>query len=118
MTTRTGGPPESESKKGKIPTTHAPGPGSGLVSSRLLASIVDSSDDAIFGDSLDGIITTWNKAAERIYGYPAGEIVGQPVSVLAPRDRVHEITKTSKGSATASELTITRRRGAGRMARP
>ena len=88
MTTRTGGPPESESKKGKIPTTHTPGPGSRSVSSRLLASIVDSSDDAIFSNTLDGIITTWNKAAERIYGYQAGEIVGQHVSLLALRDRV------------------------------
>ena len=91
MTTRTGGPPES--KKSKIPTTHVPGPGSRSVSSRLLASIVDSSDDAIFSNTLDGIITTWNEAAERIYGYQAAEIVGQHVSLLAPLDRVHEITK-------------------------
>ena len=45
MTTHTGGPPES--KKSKIRTTHSPGPGSRSVSSRLLASIVESSDDAI-----------------------------------------------------------------------
>jgi PAS domain S-box-containing protein len=63
------------------------------VSSRLLASIVESSDDAIFSATPDGIITTWNKAAERIYGYRAGEIVGQHVSLLAPRDRVNETTE-------------------------
>ncbi len=91
MTTHTGGPPES--KKSKIRTTHSPGPGSRSVSSRLLASIVESSDDAIFSLTLDGIITTWNKAAERIYGYQAGEIVGQSVSLLAPRDRVNETTE-------------------------
>jgi len=93
MTTHTGGPPKSESKKSKIPTTHAPGPVSGSARSRLLASIVESSDDAIFSKTLDGIITTWNKAAERIYGYQAAEIVGQPVSVLMPRDRANEMTE-------------------------
>ncbi len=91
MTTRTGGPPES--KKSKIPTTHVPGPGSRSVSSRLLASIVDSSDDAIFSKTLDGIITTWNKAAERIYGYQAAEIIGQPVSLLMPPDRADEMAE-------------------------
>ena len=93
MTTHTGGPPKSESKKSKIPTTHAPCPVSGSARSRLLASIVESSDDAIFSKTLDGIITTWNKAAERIYGYQAAEIVGQPVSVLMPRDRANEMTE-------------------------
>ena len=91
MTTHRDGPPES--KKSKIRSTHSPGPGSRSVSSRLLASIVESSDDAIFSKTLDGIITTWNKAAERIYGYRAGEIVGQHVSLLAPRDRVNEATE-------------------------
>ena len=91
MTTHPDGPPES--KKSKIRTTHSPGPASRSVSSRLLASIVESSDDAIVSLTPDGIITTWNKAAERIYGYQAGEIVGQPVTVLAPRDRVHETTE-------------------------
>ena len=91
MTTRTGGPPGS--KKSKIPTTRSAGQGSGSARSRLLASIVESSDDAIFSSTLDGIITTWNAAAERIYGYQAAEIVGQHVSLLAPRDRVRETTK-------------------------
>ncbi len=91
MTTHPDGPPES--KKRTTRTTHSPGPGSRSVSSRLLASIVESSDDAIFSKTLDGIITTWNKAAERLYGYPAGEIVGQPVTLLAPRDRVNETTE-------------------------
>jgi len=93
MTTRTGGPPKSESKKSKIPTTHAPGPVSGSARSQLLASIVESSGDAIFSKTLDGIITSWNKAAERMYGYQAAEIVGQPASLLVPRDRVNEMTE-------------------------
>lgn len=57
----------------------------------LLASIVDSSDDAIISKTLDGIITSWNPGAERIYGYRAGEVIGKPISMLAPEDRVDEI---------------------------
>jgi PAS domain S-box-containing protein len=56
-----------------------------------LASIVDSSEDAILSKDLNGIITSWNKGAERIYGYSAAEIVGQPVSMLTPKDRPDEV---------------------------
>ena len=91
MTTHPDGPPES--KKSKVRTTHSPDPGNRSVSSRLLASIVESSDDAIFSKTLDGTITTWNKAAEQIYGYQAGEIIGQPVSLLMPRDRANEMVE-------------------------
>jgi PAS domain S-box-containing protein len=57
----------------------------------LLAAIVDSSDDAIIGKTLDGIITSWNPGAERIYGYRAGEVIGKSISILAPEDRGDEI---------------------------
>jgi len=60
---------------------------------RLLAAIVDSSDDAIFSKTLDGVITTWNKAAERIYGYAAREVLGQPASILMPEDRRDEMAR-------------------------
>jgi PAS domain S-box-containing protein len=48
-----------------------------------LAAIVESSDDAIIGQTLDGIVTTWNKGAERIFGYDASEVLGKPISLLA-----------------------------------
>ena len=57
-----------------------------------LAAIVDSADDAILGKTLDGIITSWNPGAERLYGYAAAEIVGQPVSRLIPADRPDELS--------------------------
>jgi two-component system, LuxR family, sensor kinase FixL len=55
-----------------------------------LASIVESSDDAIIGKTLDGIITTWNKSAQEMFGYEAGEICGKSVTLLVPPDRIHE----------------------------
>jgi PAS domain S-box-containing protein len=55
-----------------------------------LAAIVESSDDAILSKNLDGIIKTWNKAAERIYGYTAEEVIGKPVSILTPPERRDE----------------------------
>jgi PAS domain S-box-containing protein len=56
-----------------------------------LASIIDSSEDAIVGKSLDGTITSWNKGAERIYGYTGEQVIGQNISILAPADRPDEI---------------------------
>jgi PAS domain S-box-containing protein len=58
---------------------------------RRLAAIVESSDDAIIGKSLEGTIQSWNKGAERIYGYAKEEVIGRPISILAPADRVDEI---------------------------
>ncbi|EDY17900.1 multi-sensor signal transduction histidine kinase [Chthoniobacter flavus Ellin428] len=55
-----------------------------------LAAIVNSSDDAIIGKTLNGIITTWNPGAERMFGYCAEEIVGKSMLTLIPPDRVHE----------------------------
>jgi len=51
-----------------------------------LAAIVESSDDAIIGKTLDGIVTSWNRGAERLFGYTAGEMVGQPISRIVPTD--------------------------------
>src|SRR5215208_1299417 len=59
--------------------------------SSRLAAIVESSDDAIISKTLDGIVTSWNRGAQKIYGYSVEEIVGKPISVLAPPDRYNEI---------------------------
>lgn len=58
--------------------------------SAYLSSIIETSDDAIISKDLDGIITSWNKSAERIFGYPAEEIVGKHISILIPQERISE----------------------------
>ena len=59
-------------------------------SQRLLAAIIESADDAIIGKTLDGIVTSWNAGAERLFGYTAAETVGQPITALLPPDRFDE----------------------------
>ncbi len=60
--------------------------------SRLLASIVQSSDDAIFSWDLSGTVTSWNQGAERIFGFSPAEIVGQSVAAIFPPDRLEELS--------------------------
>jgi PAS domain S-box-containing protein len=59
----------------------------------FLAAIVESSGDAISGTRLDGTIMSWNSGAQHLYGYTAAEVIGQPISILVPADRAHEVAQ-------------------------
>ena len=79
-----------------------------------LAAIVDSSDDAIVGKDLNGIITSWNAGAERIFGYMAEEIIGKPITILIPPDYQKEeeaiIERIRRGQRVEHFETIRRRK--------
>jgi PAS domain S-box-containing protein len=79
-----------------------------------LASIVESSDDAIVSKNLDGIITSWNRGAERIFGYTADEAVGQPITIIIPQDREDEertiLTRIRRGERIEHFETIGQRK--------
>jgi PAS domain S-box-containing protein len=79
-----------------------------------LASIVESSDDAIVSKDLDGVITSWNRGAERIFGYMADEAVGQPITMLIPLDRHDEertiLTRIRRGERIDHFETIRQRK--------
>ncbi len=62
------------------------------IARRHLASIVESSDDAIVSKNLDGIIQSWNEAASRVFGYSADEVIGRRITLLLPQDRLNEET--------------------------
>ena len=62
----------------------------------LFSAAVESSNDAIITQSLDGTITGWNLAAERLYGYSAAEAVGQNIALIVPPDRLSEVEDTRR----------------------
>lgn len=57
------------------------------------AAIIKSTHDAVFGKSLDGVITSWNAGAQRIYGYTPEEVIGSPVTMLVPPDYPDEVPR-------------------------
>ncbi len=59
----------------------------------FLAAIVDSSEDAVIGKSLDGRILSWNRAAETVYGYPAREAIGQSIAILTPPENREDLVR-------------------------
>ena len=81
---------------------------------RWLASIVESSDDAIISKNLDGIITSWNSGAERVFGYTAEEAIGQPITIVIPQDRRDEersiLTRIRRGERIDHFATVRQRK--------
>jgi PAS domain S-box-containing protein len=82
--------------------------------SRFLAAIGESSDDIIVSKNLDGIITSWNRCAERTFGYTAGEAIGRPITIVIPEDRQNEereiLTRIRRGERIDHFETVRRRR--------
>jgi PAS domain S-box-containing protein len=83
-------------------------------SNQLLASIVESSEDAIVSKDLNGIISSWNKSAERIFGYTAREAIGRPVTMLIPMERFDEepaiLQRIMKGQSVDHYETVRQRK--------
>jgi two-component system sensor kinase FixL len=82
----------------------------GQMASARLAAIVEGSGDAIIGKTLDGFVTSWNPAAQKLFGYKAEEIVGQPITLLFPPEFLREedefIARVSRGEVVAHYETI------------
>ena len=88
------------------------------VTSHLLASIVESSEDAIVSKDLNGIISSWNKGAERIFGYSANDVIGKPIQILLPIDRLEEepvILRRIRSGRTVQHYETVRRRKDGEL---
>jgi two-component system sensor kinase FixL len=86
--------------------------------STWLAAIIESSDDAIIAKDLNGVILSWNRAAERLFGYTAAEVFGQPITVIFPPDRIEEeavILDRIRRGETVDHYETTRRRKDGEI---
>ena len=84
---------------------------------RYLGAIVESSDDAIVSKNLDGIITSWNRGAERVFGYTAEEAIGRPITIVIPADRQNEereiLTRIGRGERIEHFETVRQRKDGG-----
>jgi len=95
-----------------------PVPGGQVDDRGFLAAIVDSSEDAVIGKDLDGVILTWNRGAERLYGYSAEEVRGRSIRLLLPDDRLDEldvILKTIRNGRRVERLETVRRTKSGML---
>ena len=81
---------------------------------RWIASIVELSDDVIISKNLDGVIISWNKGAERVFGFTAEEAIGQPITIVIPEDRHDEerklLTRIRRGERIEHYETVRRRK--------
>jgi PAS domain S-box-containing protein len=106
--------PNREERMSPSPPSPDSRTNAGALNESLLASIVASSDDAIISKTLDGLVTSWNRAAERIFGYTAAEMIGQPITRLFPPDRLWEasdlITRLQRGETVKPFETVRRRK--------
>src|SRR5215211_3372255 len=84
------------------------------MAAQWLAAIVESSHDAIISKTLDGIISSWNKAAARLFGYQAEEVIGKPITMLFPEERLVEeariLASIRRGERVESYETVRRRK--------
>jgi PAS domain S-box-containing protein len=84
---------------------------------RWIGSVVESSDDAIVSKNLDGIISSWNRGAERLFNYTPAEAIGQPITMIIPQDRLDEereiLTRIRRGERIDHYETIRQRKDGG-----
>ncbi len=83
-------PPKPAAPEGLTPEEWVARLNSPELSHYWLSAIIESADDAVVTKTLEGVITSWNRGAERIFGYTADEVIGQPVTVLIPDDHLNE----------------------------
>lgn len=86
--------------------------------SAWLAAIVENSDDAILSKTLDGVIMTWNAGARKLFGYEPEEVIGQPITIIIPEDRLHEeaaIIARLRGGQRVDHFETVRRRKDGSL---
>jgi PAS domain S-box-containing protein len=92
-----------------------PAPADPVTLQARLAAIVASTDDGIISKDLNGIVQSWNEAAERMFGYTAGEMIGRPITTIIPRDRQHEeseiLARMRRGERVDHFQTVRRHKG-------